>query len=205
MVCSIWKNISFWINVLFFVLEKLQKFDQYLYQLKNALEIFVRTNNPSQLFRKTGSLLSNYDGNSSPLHDAIQHGHTQLALTFIEQIIDMPSLNRLLENENENGETPLLVAVKLNEWKLIEAILKSRSDLARKKDKNGNNLFHLLANLSEDKGVETIEKVFAILPNEVKMNLLKEQNKSQQKPMDIAQSQNNTSCLELLIDIENNS
>jgi ankyrin repeat protein len=117
----------------------------------------------------------------------------------------MPSLNRLLENENENGETPLLVAVKLNEWKLIEAILKSRSDLARKKDKNGNNLFHLLANLSEDKGVETIEKVFAILPNEVKMNLLKEQNKSQQKPMDIAQSQNNTSCLELLIDIENNS
>jgi hypothetical protein len=37
------------------------------------------------------------------------------------------------------------------------------------------------------------------------MNLLKEQNKSHQKPMEIAQSQNNTSCLELLIDIENNS
>jgi len=43
----------------------------------------------------------------------------------------MPSLNRLLENENENGETPLLIAVKLNEWKLIDSILKSRSGLAR--------------------------------------------------------------------------
>ncbi len=186
-------------------LEKDFKLDKYLYQLKDALEIFLRKNDPSQLFRRTRMLLSTYDGNSSPLHDAIQHGHTQLALAFIKQIVNVPSLNKLLKNKNENGETPLLIAARLNQWKLIESILKPRSDLAKQKDKDGNNLFHLLANLSEDKGVETIQNVLAILSNELKVNLLKEKNKTNQKPMDIAQFHNNTSSLELLINVENNS
>jgi hypothetical protein len=95
--------------------------------------------------------------------------------------------------------------VKLNQWKLIESILKNRSDFAKQEDKNGNNLFHLLANLNEDKGVDTIENISKILPDALKINLLKQKNKTNQKPMDIAQSHNNTSSLELLIDIENNS
>src|SRR5580693_7205996 len=106
--------------------------------------MLVRQNDPSRLFRRTRILLSKFDKDPSPLNDAIQHGHTKLALSLIEQIIDMPSPNRLLENENENGETPLLIAAKLNEWELIESILKTRSDLAKQKDKDENNLFHLL-------------------------------------------------------------
>jgi ankyrin repeat protein len=117
----------------------------------------------------------------------------------------MYSWKKLFEQVNENGETPLLIAVKLNEWKLIECILKSRSDLAKQKDQNGNNLFHLLANLSEDKGAETIKNVLAILPNELNMDLLKEQNQTNEKPMDIAQFHNNTSSLKFLINIDNHS
>ncbi len=182
---------------IFNFLEINSKYDRYLNLLKDALELFIRKNDPSRLFRRTRVLLSKNDKNPSPLHDTIQHGHTKLALTLIEQIIDMPSPNRFLENENENGETPLLAAAKLNEWKLIECILKSRPDLTKQKDQNGNNLLHFLANLSEDKGADTIENLLKIFPNDIK-TLLKEENKNNQTAMVIAQSHGNTQCIHLL-------
>ena len=166
--------------------------------MKDALTIFVRTSDPSRLFRRTRVLLSKFDDNSSPLTDAIEHGHVQLALPLIEQVIDMPSPNRLLEKGNENGETPLLIAAKLNYGKIIETILKKRSDLVEQKDKDGNNMFHFLANLSENKGAETIEHILTILPNDLKTNLLKETNKINQTPLDIAQLHGNTQCIDLL-------
>jgi ankyrin repeat protein len=110
-----------------------------------------------------------------------------------------------LRKENENGETPLLIAAKFNQWKIIELILKTRSDLMQQKDKDGNNLFHFLANLSEDKGAETIENVLRILPPELKINLLKEENKQNQTPMDIAKSNGNISSSKMLHNHENNS
>jgi ankyrin repeat protein len=191
------------------VLDYEAKFDKYLNQLKDALTIFVRTNDPSRLFRRTRVLVSKFDENTSPLSDAIERGHVQLALPLIEQVIDMPSPNRLLEKGNANGETPLLIAAKLNHGKLIETILKKRSDLVEQKDKDGNNMFHLLANLSEDKGAETIENILTILPNESKINLLKEKNTKNETPIDIAQSHGNTKFIDLfessLIDVQQNN
>jgi ankyrin repeat protein len=179
-------------------IEKNSKFDKYLNQLKDSLTVFVRTNDPSRLFRRTRVLLSKFDENTSPLSDAIERGHIQLALPLIEQVIDMPSPNRLLEKGNANGETPLLIAAKLNHGKIIETILKKRSDLVEQKDKDGNNMFHLLASLSEDKGAERIENILTILPNESKINLLKEKNTKNETPIDIAQSHGNTQCIDLL-------
>ncbi len=184
----------------YLILENDSQVQKYLYRLKDSLEIFVRKNDPSQLFRRTRVLLSKYTEDPSPLHDAIQHGHIELALALIEQTIDMPSPNRLLENENENGETPLLIAVKLNQWKLIVSILKNRSDFVEQKDKDGNNLFHLLANLNED--------ISKILPTDIKNLLKEEKNQKNQTPMDIAQSHGNTQCMNLLtltIDVGKNN
>ncbi|CAF4091209.1 unnamed protein product, partial [Rotaria sp. Silwood2] len=137
--------------------EKTEKLDKYLNQLKVALGKFIRTNDPSRLFRRTRILLSQCDENPPLLNDAIQRGHTQIALALIEQVLDMSSSQGLLEKENENGETPLLIAAKCNQWKLIEPIIKNRSDLVKHKDKNGNNLLHLLANLHDDEGAEVIK------------------------------------------------
>ncbi|CAF5004742.1 unnamed protein product [Rotaria sp. Silwood1] len=108
----------------------------------------------------------------------------------------------LLEKENENGETPLLIAAKCNQWKLIEPILKNRCDLAKQKDKDGNNLLHLLANSNEDESAEIIKNIFKILPDRIKTNLLKEKNKKNQRPLDIAQSHGDSSSSELLIENE---
>jgi ankyrin repeat protein len=142
--------------------------------------------------------LAKSDENPPALNDAIQRGYTQLALSLIEQVIDMAPPNRLLEKGNDNGETPLLIAAKYNQWKLIEAILKNRSDLAEQKDNDGNNLFHLLANLSEDQGSKTIKNVLTILSTELKVKLLKGTNKPNQIPFDIAQAHGNTQCIYLL-------
>jgi ankyrin repeat protein len=158
------------------------------------LEVFVRKNDPSRLFRRTRILLSNYGEGPSPLHEAIENGHTDIALSLIEQLLDMPSPNRLLENENE---ALLLIAAKFNQWKIMELILKNRSDLIHQTDKDGNNLLHLLTNINDDKGVETIDKLLKTFPSDIKI-LLNEENNQHQTPMNISQSNGNTQSYDLL-------
>ncbi|CAF3827840.1 unnamed protein product, partial [Adineta steineri] len=109
---------------------KLEKLQKYLDQLKDALQIFIRTNDPSQLFRRTRILLSKCDGNESPLNNAIENGHVELALSVIKQTIDANPSIGLLEKVNEHGESALLIASKCNEWKVIEIIVRKRCDLA---------------------------------------------------------------------------
>lgn len=173
------------------------KFDKYLNQLKDALELFVRRNDPSRLLRRTRVLLAKYTVQPSPLHEAIENGHRQLALSLIEQIIDIPSPNRLLEDCDEHGQTPVLIAAKLNEKDILELILKQRSDLISQKDHQGNNLFHFLADFKDDQAAETIKTILTIFPNDVRL-LLKEENQNHQTPMMIAQSNGNEISLELL-------
>ncbi|CAF1264788.1 unnamed protein product, partial [Adineta steineri] len=183
---------------------KLQKLQKYLDQLKDALQIFIRTNDPSQLFRRTRTLLSKCDGNESPLNDAIENGHVELALSVIKQTIDANPSIGLLEKVNEHGESVLLIASKCNEWKVIEIILIKRCDLAEQKDENGNNMLHILGKLAEDKGAETIKQVLPILKDQMKMDLRKERNKNDQTPATVAQSHGNTSCFELLTNVADN-
>jgi ankyrin repeat protein len=184
------------------------KMDVYLNKLKLSLADYVRTNNPSRLFRRTRLLLVKCVDESPPLNEAIQRGHIDLALSLIEQVIELRAPNGLLEKEDENGQTPLLVAAANNRWTIIEIILNKRPDLAEQKDKNGNNVFHLLANLSEDdKAAETMQNVMKILSNDVKVNLLKAKNENNQTPIEIAQSNGNTqfmNVLEFSFDVKEN-
>jgi ankyrin repeat protein len=158
---------------------------------------FVRTNNPSQLFRRTRLLLSKCDDNPPPLDDAIQRGHIDLALRLIEQVVDMPVSNGLLQRENNDGETPLLLAAKLNHWNLIEIILKKRLDLTEQIDKYGNNMLHLLANISDHKADETIKNVLRLLSNDIITNLLNKKNKNNKTPIEIAQTKINNQSADL--------
>ena len=174
------------------------KFDKYFNQLKDALTIFLNTNDPSKLFRRTRVLLTKSTDNPPPLNTAIERGHIHLALPLIEQVIDMSPSNGLLEKMNDNNETPLLVAAKYNHMNLIETILKNRSDLAKQKDKDGNNIFHLLANVNDDKGAESIKNIFEHLSNDMKVCFMKEKNQNDQTPLEIAQSQGNIQCIALL-------
>ncbi|CAF4651108.1 unnamed protein product [Rotaria socialis] len=179
--------------------DKIPKIDKYLGQLQDAIVEFVRTNNPSRLFRRTRLLLVKYDQNPPPLDDAIRNGHFDIALKLIEQVVDMSSTSPgLLERKNNDGETPLLLAAKLNQWILIEVIIKKRLDLTENTDENDNNILHLLANIPENKACETIKNVLQLLSDNLRVNLLKQKNKDNQTPIEIAQSKNNTHCADLL-------
>jgi len=180
-----------------FIIDTSSKFDKYLGQLQEAIVDFVRTNNPSRLFRRTRLLIAKCNDDPPPLDDAIRHGHIDLALKLIEQVGDISLSNSLLERENNDGETPLLLSAKLNQWILIEAILKKRLDYSEKIDKYDNNILHLLANVSEDKANETIKNVLTLLPNHIRTNLLKKKNKANQIPIEIAQAKNNIHCVDL--------
>ncbi len=193
--CTDFSSHCLWI---LFLVDKNAKFDKYLGQLQEAIVEFVRTNNPSKLFRRTRLLLAKCDENPPPIDDAIRHGHIDLILKLIEQVGDVSPSNSLFERENDDGETPLLLSAKLNQWILIEALLKKRFELSDKTDKYGNNILHLLANISDDKADETIKNVLAILPDDIRTKLLKKKNKDNQIPMDIAQTKNNTHCIDLL-------
>jgi len=178
-------------------LESYSRLDKYLNQLRDALAIFLRTNDPSRLFRRTRVLLSDCNENQPPLNDAIEHGHTHLALSLIEQIMDMPPSNGLLEKANENGETPLLVAAKCNEWKLIKPILEKRCELTKQKDKDENNLLHLLASVQQNKAKETIETVLLLLDDRMIEFLISGLNQTQQIPEQVAEQNGNFEYIDL--------
>ena len=137
--------------------------------------------------------------NSLLLHEAIANGQIEIVLSLIEQIADRPASNDLLEEVDECGETPLLIAAKFNQGQVVECILKKRPEYAKHKDKNGNNLFHLLANLKGDQGVELIEKILLILSDELSIDLLKGKNENEKTPINVAQTNGNILVEKLLI------
>ena len=156
---------------------------------------FLRTDNPSRLFRRTRRLLLKCDSKSPPLHDAIKHGHEDLARTLIEQVCDMPIAHGLLEKQNEDGHTPLLMAAKFHQWSIVKLLLQKRPDLVQHTDKQKNNFLHLLA---ENRSNEMIERSLALLAGSLRRQLLREKNRANQRPVDIAQSRGNTQCETLL-------
>lgn len=163
---------------------------------------FLREDNPSRLFRRTRLLLSQCDPKSPPLHDAIQRGHVDLARALIEQVYDMPTADGLLEKQNEDGQTVLLMAAKFSRWNIVEMLLQNRTDLVQHIDKQENNFLHLLA---ENGSNEMIKQSLALMSDQVRQQLLSGKNRANQRPVDIAQSHGNSQCVDLLkcpVDLE---
>jgi ankyrin repeat protein len=127
----------------------------------------------------------------SSLENAIQQGNIDLAIKFIKKT------KNCLERENNDGETPLLLAGKYNQDRLVVAILKKRPDLAKKMDKQGNNLLHLLANISDNRAKQTIEKVFMLLDDNMKEFLIFGVNQRRQTPEQIAKNRGNMEYIDL--------
>ena len=159
---------------------------------------FVRTNNPSKLFRRTRLLLAKCEENPPPMEDAIRNGYIDLVLRLIEQVGDASPSTSLLERVNHQGQTPLLVSAELNQRTLIETLLRKRPDLSEKTDKHRNNIFHVLARLTDDRAGETIKDVLALLPRDMQMKLLKQKNQDNHLPWQIAQMKRNTHSVDLL-------
>jgi len=130
----------------FFRLETQTQLDQYFTKLTDSIETYIRMNDPSKLFRRTRILLLQKTINPTVLHESIENGHGRLVFIFIEQIIDIPSANRLLEARNMNGETVLLVAGRFCEWRIVEFILKKRPNYISQMNKQGQTIVTILAN-----------------------------------------------------------
>jgi len=147
---------------------------------------------PKSIFE--ASLSSSFQsGDKFPfLYNAIQQGDIDGALKLIEET------NSLLEQENNQGETPLLLAAKLNLNKLIQTILEKRPELVNRTDKQGNNLLHLLASVPGDKAKTTIENVLTRLDNTTKERLIRNLNNNQQTPKQVANNHRNMQYIDLL-------
>lgn len=115
-------------------------------KLTDSIETYIRTNDPSKLFRRTRILLLQKTINPTLLHESIENGHGRIVLAFIEQIIDMPSANRLFEARNMNHETLLLLAGRFCEWQIVELILKKRPNYISQMNKQGQTIVTILAN-----------------------------------------------------------
>jgi ankyrin repeat protein len=127
----------------------------------------------------------------SLLENAIQQGNIDLAVKLIKQT------QNYLERENDQGQTPLLLAGKFNQNRLIIAILKKRPELARHVDERGNNLLHLLASVQENKARETIETILMLLDNKMIKFLISGLNRRQQTPEQIAKKNGNLQYIDL--------
>lgn len=125
------------------------------------------------------------------LDDAIRQGNVDLALHLIE------NTNSFLEQMNFQRETPLLLAAKFNRTELIEQILQKRPELIQQTDKLGNNIFHILARITNDQAKQTIEDILTKLDYKTKHFLVKQLNHDEQIPKQVAVNQNNLQCAKL--------
>lgn len=126
------------------------------------------------------------------LDNAIRQGQIDVVLKLIEEP------NSFLERENNQGETPLLLAAKLNQNRLIKTILEKRPELARQIDQQGNNILHLLASVSGDKAKMTIENILTGLDSKTRKYLITKLNNDKQTPKQVAKNYGNIQCIELL-------
>jgi len=127
----------------------------------------------------------------SLLENAIQQGNIDLAVKLIKQT------QNYLGRENDQGQTPLLLAAKFNQSRLIMAILKKQPEFAKHVDKRGNNLLHLLASVQENKAKETIETVLLLLDDRMIEFLISGLNRSQQIPAQVAEKNGNFEYIDL--------
>lgn len=76
------------------------------------------------------------------LHHAIQHGYSDLVSTFVP-IAGM----KLIQEKNEQGETVLLHAARLNHWKIVRAVMgrKESEKLLADINEKKQNILHILA------------------------------------------------------------
>jgi ankyrin repeat protein len=126
------------------------------------------------------------------LENAIQEGNIELAINLIKQS------NSYLERRNDQGQTPLLLAARFNQARLIRAILKKRPELAKQVDRQKNNLLHLLAKVSEDSATEATNNIFMILDNKMKELLISGLDEDKQTPEQIAAIHGNRQFIDLL-------
>ena len=135
-------------------------------------------------------------GNRLNLFEMLENAMNQGNIDFAWQLIGQAT--NILEQRNDRGETPLLIAARLNQQKLILSILSRRMDLATQIDHQSNNLLHLLANISTNRAKETIEKVFSLLDSRSKDRLISELNQSQERPADVAKNHGHNEYIDLL-------
>lgn len=128
----------------------------------------------------------------SLLEDSIQQGNIDLAIKLIQQT------KILLEQTNQQGETPLLIAAKYNQKRLITAILKKYPEYAKQIDKEKNNLLHLLSKIPDNEAKDTIESVFILLDRTMIEFLITGLNQQMQTPEKIAKQYNNMEYINLL-------
>lgn len=128
----------------------------------------------------------------SLLENAIEQGNIDLAIKLTKQT------KNFLERRNDQGETPLLLAAKFNQNRLIIAILKKQPELAQQVDQQGNNLLHLLTNVQENQAKKTIENVLTLLDKKMKEWLISGLNRRQQTPEQIARKNDNMEYIDLL-------
>ena len=113
--------------------------DQMMEKLATSVESLFLNNDYSDFFRVCRSFLL-----KSPelIHRAVDNDHIDLFVKFIPV-----SLNEILQQPNELGESILLHAIRLDRQKIIQAIMNKKKFevLLEATDKNENNLFHLMA------------------------------------------------------------
>ena len=126
------------------------------------------------------------------LANAIQEGNIELAINLIKQS------NSYLERMNDQGQTPLLLAARFNQTRLIRAILEKRPELAEQVDRQKNNLLHLLAKVSEDRATEATDNILMILDNKTKELLISGLNEDKQTPEQVAATHGNRQFIDLL-------
>ncbi|CAF1570086.1 unnamed protein product, partial [Didymodactylos carnosus] len=169
----------------------------FLTRLKSCLAALLTDNDTQPLLRVTKKLINKYNDNL--LHCAIKNGHTLLAQQLSAVVARLP--DSIIERKNNNGETAIILAAKLNQIDLLETLFSISQDLIYAVDNKNNNVFHLLT--SQNNSNKTIEFILNCL-NDKSINIKQkfdQPNGNGKTPLQLSVEHSNFESTKMLIEI----
>lgn len=108
----------------------------------NAIAAFAKTRSVYSLLLPQRFLLTSaFEAGNTPLHLSILYGNFDIMAVFL-QLANTIAFKNIINLQNQNGQTPLLVACYLNELEACEYLLEAGAD-SKISDSNGNTPIHV--------------------------------------------------------------
>lgn len=125
----------------------------------------------------------------TPVHYAIHNCNLDMFKLFIAN----DKVDLQVKDTQEGGYTPFLFAIERKYFEIVEELINTKKDEINFTDKDfyGNNLFHLLFDLSNNvvvkkNGAELLKLLLETCPEAIKKQLLSEKNENNKLPIELA-------------------
>ena len=122
-------------------------------QSRKSLECIKKIISNEEVFEKNFSLLKREDSfGENVLHKAVRSGNEEILNFFIKKLSEKKLLKDFIERKNSSSETPLILAIKLQQDRLAEILIENGADILVSEINSGTEKSISVLSFNEGKG-----------------------------------------------------